>query len=108
MDALIAAPLHHSLLMENEFVRVLDTHVEPGDTVPLHTHEWPCVNYFLSFSDFIRRDADGVVLLDTAAAGLVLAPGEARWSGPLGLHTLENVGSGLLHVLSVELKPGAP
>ncbi|HEY3782102.1 MAG TPA: hypothetical protein VGL56_13540 [Fimbriimonadaceae bacterium] len=104
MDALIAAPLHHSLVMENEHVRVLNTHVQPGETVPLHTHEWPAVNYFLSFSDFIRRDENGVVLLDTAAKGLVIAPGAAHWSQPLGAHTLENVGQSVLKVLSVELK----
>jgi hypothetical protein len=32
LDALIAAPRHHLLLMENESVRVLDTRVPPGET----------------------------------------------------------------------------
>ena len=41
LDALNAAPHHHTLLFENEFVRVLDTRVPPGETVPLHTHHWP-------------------------------------------------------------------
>lgn len=45
LDALTAAPQNHRLLFENETVRVLDTFVRPGQTVPLHTpmaeHELP-------------------------------------------------------------------
>ena len=36
LDALTAAPQNHRLLFENETVRVLDTFVRPGQTVPLH------------------------------------------------------------------------
>lgn len=35
LDALRAAPKHHALLFENDAVRVLDTNIAPGDTVPL-------------------------------------------------------------------------
>jgi hypothetical protein len=38
LDALVAAPRHHFLLFENDAVRVLNTRIVPGDTVPLHTH----------------------------------------------------------------------
>src|SRR5579862_9057686 len=96
MDALVAAPSHHRLKMENEHVRVLETRIEPGDTVPMHTHQWPATNYVLSWSDFIRRDENGQVLLDTKASGVKLEPGQAVWAAPLPLHTLENVGSGTL------------
>ena len=46
LDALVAAPKHHRLLFENDRVRVLDTRIAPGDTVPLHTHRWPAVHRF--------------------------------------------------------------
>jgi hypothetical protein len=103
LDALITAPKHHRLLLENDRVRVLDTRIAPGDTVPLHTHRWPAVHQIMSWSDFVRRDEHGVVQVDTrgkpgAAVGSVL------WSGPLGPHTLENVGDRELHVISTELK----
>lgn len=107
LDALVAAPDHHSVILENDAVRVLDTRVSPGDVVPLHTHCWPAVQYILSWSDFIRRDSMGTVLLDTRS---MHAPetGSALWSGPSAPHTLENVGDRELHVLSVELKsPGS-
>ena len=104
LDALIAAPGHHRLLMENDSVRVLETRVEPGETVPVHTHQWPGVNYLLSWSDFVRRDAQNQVMLDTRAAGLSPPVGTATWQDPLGPHSLENVGSAPLHVITVEMK----
>ena len=48
LDARTAAPRHHSLVLENERVRVLDTRIPVGDTVPVHTHRWPAVYYTIS------------------------------------------------------------
>jgi len=42
LDALTTTPDFHRLLLENESVRMIETRVEPGETVPLHTHCWPC------------------------------------------------------------------
>ena len=108
MDALIAAPEHHRLALENDFVRVLETKIEPGETVPMHTHCWPSAMYVLSWSDFIRRNERGAVVLDSRQSGLDFQPGQAIWSQPLDLHTLENVGDRSLHVISVEVKPPTP
>jgi predicted metal-dependent enzyme (double-stranded beta helix superfamily) len=40
LDALVAAPDHHTLLLENDRVRVLITRIAPGDITPIHTHRW--------------------------------------------------------------------
>ncbi len=104
LDALVAAPEHHKLLLENDAVRVLETRIEPGDTTRLHTHQWPATYYIIAFSDFVRRDGRGQVTLDTRQSGSKLQPGQATWSPPLGPHTLENVGKIALHVISVEIK----
>ena len=53
LDALVAAPQHHTLLLENRHVRVLEAFIRPGDRVPVHTHRWPSVLHILSWSDFI-------------------------------------------------------
>lgn len=106
LDALRAAPLHHRLILENDRVRVLDTRIAPGDTVPVHTHRWPAVLHLMSWSDFVRRDAAGQVLVDTRGKPAVAA-GTVLWSGPLGPHTLENVGSNELFVVSIEIKDAA-
>ena len=104
LDALLAAPKNHSLLFENNAVRVLDTSVAPGETVPLHTHIWPSTLYLLSWSDFVRRDANGTVLLDSRNSDPP-KDGAAFWAPAMPAHTLENVGDRDLHVISVELKP---
>ena len=104
LDALSAAPRHHTLLLENERVRVLETRIPPGDLVPVHTHCWPSVLYVLSWSDFLRRDASGTVVVDSRAAGAVGSPPAVLWSEALAPHSLENVGAAEMWVISVEIK----
>lgn len=107
LDALVAAAESHRCLFENDTVRVLETKIEPGQTTPVHTHRWPAALYILSFSDFVRRDADGTVLVDTRNGEAALPePGAAIWSAALPPHTLENVGATAIHVIGVELKTG--
>jgi hypothetical protein len=38
LDAVIAAPKNHRVLMEDETVRVLEVTVEPGEREALHHH----------------------------------------------------------------------
>jgi hypothetical protein len=106
LDALVAAPAQHRLLLENAEVRVLDTQIAPGERTPVHTHRWPAAHFVLSWSDFVRRDADGKVLLDTRTAGFRAAP-EALWGDPPPPHSLENVGAVPLHIISTEVKASA-
>ncbi len=104
LDALQAAPRHHRLVLENDRVRVLETRIGPGDTTPVHTHRWPAVSHLLSWSDFIRRDADGRVLLDTRGRPPPASLPQVSWLEALPPHSLENVGSLELLVVSIELK----
>src|SRR5919206_4001211 len=39
-------PLHKNVF-ENQYVRVLDLHIAPGDTTKFHKHETPCVSISL-------------------------------------------------------------
>lgn len=88
-------------------MRVLDTRIAPGETVPLHAHQWPAAYYVLAAGEFVRRDKEGKVVFDSRLASRALSAGEAVWSLPLGPHTLENVGRTPIHVVSVETKPAA-
>ena len=103
LDAVIAASEYHTVLLENEAVRILDTKIRPGQIVPLHTHRWPSALYIIRWSDFVRRDGEGRVVVDSRSIATVL-PGSALWSAPLPPHTLENVGESEFHAISVELK----
>jgi len=104
LDALIAAPDHHRLLLENEEVRVLEVRIAPGQFVPIHTHRWPSVVFTLSADDFIRRDAEGKVLLDTRITPFPTPRPVADWLPPLPPHSVENVGTSDIRLFSVELK----
>lgn len=104
LDALTASPEHHKLLFENEFVRVLDANIPAGEITNVHTHKYPASLYFLSWSDFIRYDAEGNVLLDSRTMEKTPTIGSAIWSNPLPAHALKNIGENNLHVLCVEMK----
>jgi len=104
LDACIAAPEFHRLLLENEQVRVLETRIPPRKIVPLHTHRWPSVYYVRAAGEFVRRDAQGAVLVDSRTLAKPAEPVLAVWSEPLAPHTLENVGATEIHVISVEWK----
>jgi beta-alanine degradation protein BauB len=104
LDARSAAPQFHALLYEDDRVRVLDGRVPPGATVPVHTHRWGGVLYILSTSDFVRRDPEGIVLVDTRVSGAAPTVGSATWGAPLTPHTFENVGRQVFRTLTVEMK----
>jgi hypothetical protein len=103
LDAMTAAPHHHDVLFENDRVRILDTRLPPGERTPIHAHEWPAALYVLSWSDFVRRDPDGVVLADSSKRASPPA-GSGLWIDPLPPHSVENVGASDLHIIAVEVK----
>ena len=104
LDAMQAAPEHHDILLENDKVRVLDTRLGPGERTPVHAHQWPATLYVLSWSDFVRYDPDGNVLVDSRAMVATPAIGSAIWSGPLAPHYVRNVGQDELHIIAIEVK----
>jgi len=104
LDALIAAPKHHKLLFENEFVQVLDTSIPPNEITEVHTHRFPAALYVISRSDFVRYDQNGNVVLDARNLEKSFSSSTALWSGSLAPHALKNVGTTDLHIISVEIK----
>ena len=106
LDALVAAADFHRLVLENEHVRVLETRIGPGDTVPLHTHRWPSILYVLSTAHFVRRDGEGELLTDTRATDKLPEQGSAVWTAGMPPHTFENVDGSEIRLLNVELKNG--
>lgn len=104
LDAVVAAPKHHSILLEDDRVRVLRTAIPPGDIVPLHTHRWGGIAYLESWSHFIRRGEKGEVLFDSRQGGEPPPVPCAQWMHPLPPHTIENLGPLEISILIVELK----
>lgn len=104
LDALVAAPVYHKLLLENDHVRVLDVRIAPGQTVPVHTHKWFSIIHVKSAGDFIRRDGNGKLLFDSRNAGSAENEPTIVWTDPLPPHSVENIGDSEIHLLSIELK----
>ena len=107
LDTMAAAPGFHTVLFEDDRVRVLGGHVPAGATVPVHTHRWGGVLYILATSDFVRPDPDGNVLADTRASKSAPILGTVVWGAPLTPHSLENVGGNEFRTLTVEMKDGS-
>jgi hypothetical protein len=107
LDALTAAPRFHRLLFENDRVLVLEVRIGPGQFVPVHTHRWPGAVYVMSASDFLRRDGEGNLLFDSRTAGPPPATATAQWTDALPPHSVENIGSGEIVLITTELKDRA-
>lgn len=104
LDAVVAAPGNHKVLLDNEHVRVLEVTVAPHSTEPVHAHCWPSTLYIQEMTDMIDRDADGKVVFDTRKLPVKPKPPFARWTGPQPPHAIENLGDTPLKLLRVEQK----
>jgi hypothetical protein len=104
LDALVAAPDHHTLVFENSRVRVVRTRIPAGQTVPVHTHRWAFVLCISKWSDLVRRDLQGNILMDTRSEREKPRPHTAIWQESLTPHSVENVGDTEFDALNVEIK----
>ena len=56
LEATVAAPDNHKILLENDYVRVLEVTLAPGEVEPLHFHRWPSVLHILQADQWIDRE----------------------------------------------------
>jgi hypothetical protein len=92
-------PRHHKV-MENEWVRVLDVHIPPGDTSLFHKHATPSVFILLS-----SAKSGSEVLQEDTSAHAVLHGGiwfETFYKTPR-IHRVWNSDTLEFHVMDVEL-----
>ncbi|MEE9228840.1 MAG: cytoplasmic protein, partial [Acidimicrobiia bacterium] len=94
-DAVSVAPEVYKVLFENDRVRVLEVRADPGGTSPMHTHP-DSVIHALS-------DATLVVTSQGEARTAELTAGATWWAAET-THSVENVGTGEVHLIRVELK----
>ena len=98
LDATVAAPENHKVLLENDEVRVLEVYIAPGSIERLHVHRYPSVIYLESSPHLIEHFQDGSV------NDRGVRPKGARWLPISQGHYLENVDTFALHAIRVELK----
>jgi hypothetical protein len=103
MDALVAAPASHRVLLENDAVRVLDVVIEPQTREPEHTHQAASVMIVDQPAQIRYYVGDALRFESQALFGS--PPGvRVRWMEPEGPHWVENSDQRRYHAIRVELK----
>ena len=102
---LLALPLlaqePRRVVIDNEFVRVIDVTAQPGKTQP-HDHKVNRVMVYLDAGEQQTQMEGG------RAENVRWKAGQALWSPAVGMHTAEIRGSKPVRIIEVELKkPGA-
>lgn len=109
LDAVVAAPDNHEVLLENDSVRVLSVTLAPGEVEPLHSHRWPSVLHIQSAGHFTDHDAKGQLIFDSRQAPAPLELPLTMWKGPEAPHSPTNLSEDItIRLLRVEVKHPAP
>jgi hypothetical protein len=105
LDAVVAAPKNHKILMENDKVRVLEVTVAPGETEEVHQQKWPSVLYIQEAGDFIDYDSDGKIIMDTRQIKPALEFPMTMWKDAEAAHSIKNLSKTItIHLIRVEMK----
>lgn len=99
-DVASVSPATNKVLVDNQYVRVLQSTFKPGAKEGVHTH--PAGWYYVTKAGTLKVSyADGTVEMWKPKAG------ESAWMDGEAAHSAENVGKTTLQYLMVEVK-GAP
>jgi hypothetical protein len=103
MDAPLAAPASHRVLLENDRVRVLEVVIEPGTREPEHTHQAASV-MIVDEPAQIRYYQGGELLFESQARSGSRPGVRVRWMEPEGPHSVENIDQRRYHAIRIELE----
>ena len=105
LDAVIAAPKNHKILLENDKVRVLEVTMAPGEKEALHHHRWPGVLYIQEADDFVDYDGDGNVIFDSRQIPEPLPMPYTMYKDPEAPHSVVNLSKTKpIRLIRVEMK----
>jgi beta-alanine degradation protein BauB len=99
-DPVKVDPKHYSVVFENDAVRVLHIHYAPGEKSVMHYHPDSVVVY-------LQDQKAKMTHPDGKSEEVSGKKGEAVFS-PAGAHLPENISTGPIEVILVELKKPAP
>lgn len=95
-DPVKISPQYYKVRVDNEYLRVLEYRLKPGQREPMHSH--PCgVVYYLTGTKWKVTSPDGKITESETT------PGEIVWRG-LTTHAVENIGKTEARALAIELK----
>jgi len=93
---------HHHVIFENQYVRVMEVIVAPGETTLFHKHSLDNVPVFLSDAAVKRQFVGGDWAPSPAKEGSV---GFTAGTKTPYVHRITNAGTTVFHVLDVEILP---
>ena len=104
LDAVVAAPGSHRVVLENQTTRVLEVTITPGEREPEHTHRWPSV--MVVHQPARIRYYTGETLTFTSPEQPSAAPSGPRvtWLDPEGPHSVENIDDHVYGAFRIEFK----
>ena len=103
MDALLAAPASHRVLIENDRVRVLEVVIGAQTHEPEHTHRAASVMIVDEPARIRYHVGDAPQFESPERSGS--PPGiRVQWMEPEGPHSVENIDKRRYHAIRVELK----
>lgn len=97
-DAVLAAPASHRILFENEFFRILDVSVQPGETDPFHKHQWSSIIIITQGSRFRVEDSLGKIREEEWGPMVEKFPGDKTST------SYTNIGSKEFKAIAFEIK----
>ena len=103
LDAVIAAPRSHRVVLENEAVRVLEVTIGPGEREPEHTHRWPSV-MLVDRPARIRYYTGNTLTYTSPEHPPTQSATKVSWLAPEGPHSVENIDQHLYGAFRVEFK----
>jgi len=97
---------HHKLVLQNDYVRLLDVYIKPGDTTLYHIHVAPSVMVH------ITKSTIGIQVMGRqVATPALVSPGETKFAAydknPVA-HRVYNAGKNIFHVMDIELVKKEP
>lgn len=97
IDPAVVSSGNYKVLLENEFIRVVEYQVNPGEKDNWHTHPAK-VSYVVNGGSLKITPEEGKSFVVEEEAN------SARWFGAVGIHYGENVGLTPVRIVFVEIK----
>ena len=104
MDAVLAAPNSHDVLIDNERVRVLRVKINPGEKEPMHNHLWESVMYVDRPAKIRYYNDKDEMVFESNDENFSYEVGDPSWMGVEGIHAVENIDTVEFSAIRVELK----
>ena len=103
-EPIVAAGEYHSVVLENDRVRVLQVEIMPGETVPFHQHGMPSVFVTLEPASLLIRDMSGKAIRVVERSSFSDLPHVEWRETPPAPRSVENVDTVSMRALRIELK----